>query len=148
MSEKSFILLEDINSSQAVTELVVEAAVSPSPFNALEETFAVERGKRSPVGCPMRPAQDVCETEAGTEADVEDKDVNIVAGFEDAGVSGYESEGFTLSETLLRKRLSQRRVSEGAVDPSQLPQCQLPKFRRLPLTFPLELLCWPVIEFN
>ena len=148
MSEKSFFLLEDINSSQAVTELVVEAAVSPSPFDALEKTFADERGERSPVGAPKRPTQDVCETEAGTEADVEDKDVNIVAGIEDAGVSGYESEGFTLSETLRRKRLSQRRVSEGAVDPSQLPQCQFPKFWRLPLTFPLELLCWPVIEFN
>ena len=37
MSEKSAILLADISSSQADTELVVRAAVSPFPIDAPEE---------------------------------------------------------------------------------------------------------------
>ena len=49
----------------------------------------------------------VCETEAGTEADVEDEDEDndVVGGKDEVGVSGYDSEGFTLSEILRRKRL-------------------------------------------
>ena len=49
----------------------------------------------------------VCETGVGTEADVEDKDedVDVVGGVDEVGVSGYESEGFTLSKILRRKRL-------------------------------------------
>ena len=42
----------------------------------------------------------VCETEAGTEAD---EDVDVVGGVDEVGVSGYESERFTLSEILRRK---------------------------------------------
>ena len=38
----------------------------------------------------------VCQTEAGTEADMEDNNVDVVAGVDEVGVSGYESEGFTL----------------------------------------------------
>ena len=53
----------------------------------------------------------MCKTEAGTEADVECKDVDIVGGVDEVGVSGYESEGFTLSEILRRKRLAKTNVS-------------------------------------
>ena len=67
----------------------------------------------------------VCETEAGTEADVEDEDDDndVVGGVDEVGFSGYESEGLTLSESLRHKRL-ERKVSEGVVDTAHLPQCE------------------------
>ena len=56
------------------------------------------------MGGPEGPNEvsGVCEREAGTEADVEDEyeDVDVVGGVDEVGVSGYESEGFTLSEIL------------------------------------------------
>ena len=74
-----------------------------------EENVAGERGEESPVGGLEGPieAGGVCETEAGTEVDAEDEDenVDVVGGVDEVGLSGYESEGFTLSEILRRKRL-------------------------------------------
>ena len=109
MSEDSVIFFAEVNSSQADNKAVVQAAVSPSLFVVSEENVAGERGEESPVGGPVGPIEvgAVCETEAGTEADVEDKDedVDVVGGLDEVGVSGYESEGFTLSEILHRKRL-------------------------------------------
>ena len=49
----------------------------------------------------------MCETAAGREAEVEDEDVDVVGGVEEVGASGYECDGFTLSENLRRKRLFQ-----------------------------------------
>ena len=98
MSEVSVIFLEEISSSQADTNSIVRAAVSPSPFDVPEEKVAGERGEESPVGGPDGPNEvgGVCETEAGTEADVEDEDedVDVVGGVDEVGVSGYECEGF------------------------------------------------------
>ena len=76
----------------------------------------------------------VCEIEAGTEPDVEDEDegVDIVGGVDEFGVSGYESEGFTLSETLRRKRLAKKNVSEGVIDTAHLPQCEFSNLQPLP----------------
>ena len=90
----------------------------------------------------------VCETEAGTEAVVEDEDggVDVVGGVDKVGVSGYEPEGFTLSEILRRKRL-EKKVSEGVVDTVQLPQCEFPNLHQLPLALLLEFPCWPVNDF-
>ena len=91
---------------------------------------------------------DMCETEAGTEPDVEveDEDVDVVGGVDEVGVSGYESEGFTLSEPLRRKRL-EKKVSEGVVDTTHLPQSEFSNLHHLSLALLLEFLCWPVIEF-
>ena len=60
------------------------------------------RGKESPVGGPEGPIEvgGVCETEVGKDADVEDEDVDVVGGVDVVGVSGYKSDGFTLSEIL------------------------------------------------
>ena len=139
MSEESVILLEDISSSQADTQSVVPAAVSPTPVDVTEEKVAGERGEKSPVGGSEGPIEvgGVCETEDGTEADVEDEDedVDVVGGVDEVGVSGYESEGFTLSESVLRKRLAQKNVSEGVVDTAHLPQLECSNFRHIPLTF-------------
>ena len=59
------------------------------------------------MGGPEGPFEvgGVCETKVDTEADVEDEDedVDVVGGVDEFGVSGYESEGFTLSEILRRK---------------------------------------------
>ena len=61
------------------------------------------------MGGPEGPIEvgGVCKTKAGTEADMEDEDedVDVVGGVDEVGVSGYESEGFTLSEIFRRKRL-------------------------------------------
>ena len=124
-SEDSVIFLAEVNSSQADKKSAVQAAVSPSPFVVHEENVAGERGEESPLGGPEGPIEvgGVCETKAGTEADVEDEDEDVVGGVDEVGISGYESEGFTLSEILRRKRLEES-VSEGVVDAAHLPQCE------------------------
>ena len=115
MSEESVTFLGEINSSQEDKKSAVQAAVSLSHFAVPEEKVAGERGEESPVGGPEGPIAvgGVCETEAGTEAVVEDgdEDVDVNGGVDDVGVSGYESEGFTLSKILRRKRLAKKNVS-------------------------------------
>ena len=128
MSEDSVIFLAEVSSSQVDTKSAVQAAVSPSPLNVPEENVAGERGEESPVGGLERPVEvgGVCEAEAGTEADVEDEDEDVdVVG----GLSGDESEGFTLSEILRRKRLGEN-VSERVIDTAHLPQCEFSNLHR------------------
>ena len=112
MSEESVILLEHISLSEADNKSIDRAAVSPSSCDVPEEKVSGERGRESPVGGPEGPNEvsSVCETEAGTEADVEDKDedVDVIGGVDEVAVSGYESEGFKFSEILRRKRLAQK----------------------------------------
>ena len=107
-----------------------------SPFAVPEKKLAGERGEESPVGGPEGRTEvgGVCETEADTEVGVEDEDedVDVVGGVDEFGVSGYESEGFTLSEILRRKRLV-KKVSEGVVDTVHLPQCEFSNLHHLPL---------------
>ena len=150
MSEESVIFLAEISSSQADNKSGVQTAVFPSPFVVPEENVAGERGEESPVESPEGPIEigGVCETETGTAADVkdEDEDVDVVGGVDEAGVSGYESERFTLSEILRRKRL-EKKVSEGVVDTAHLPQCEFSHLHQLPLALLLEFPCWPVNEF-
>ena len=124
MSEDSVIFLAEVNSSQADNKSAFQAAISPSPVVVPEENVAGERGEECPVGGPEGPIEigGVCETEVGTEADVEDEDedVDVVSGVDEVGVSGFDSEGFTLSEILRRKRL-EKNASEGVVDTAHLP---------------------------
>ena len=103
------------------------------------------RGKESRLGGPVGTVEegDVCETEASKEADV---DVDV-GGIDYVGGSGYESERFTLSEILRKKRLPKRGVSEGAVDTSRFPQCEVANCHCSPLTFLLQFLGWPVTKF-
>ena len=142
MSEESVFILAEITSSQADNKSAVQFAVFPSLFAVPEEKVAGERGEGSPVGGPEGPdeARGVCETDECTEADVEvkDEDVDVVGGVDEVGVSGYDSEGFTLSEILRRKRL-ERIVSEGVVDTTHLPQCEFSNLHLLPLALLLEL---------
>ena len=149
MSKDSVIFFAENNSSQVDNKSAVQAAVSPSLFVVPEENVAGERGEESPVGGPEGPIQvsGVCETEAGTEVDVEDEDedVDVVGGVDEVGVSWYDSEGFTLSEILRRKRL-EKNVSEGVFDTAHLRQCEFSNLHQLPLALLLEFLCWPVNE--
>ena len=112
----------------------------PSPLNVPEENVAGERGEESPVGGLERSVEvgGVCEAEAGIGADVEgeDEDVDVVGGVDEVGLSGYESEGFTLSEILRRNRLG-KNVSERVIDTAHLPQCEFSNLHRLPLAFSL-----------
>ena len=109
MCEDNVIFLAEINSSQVNNKSAVQAVVFPSPVVVSEENVAGERGEESPVGGLEGPIEvsGVSETEAGTEADAEDEDedVDVVGGVDEVGLCGYESEGFTLSEILRRKRL-------------------------------------------
>ena len=136
MSEDSAIFLAEINSSQVDNKSAVQVVVSPSPVVVPEENVAGERGEESPVGGLEGPIEvgGVCETEAGTEADAEDEDedVDVVGGVDDVGLSAYESEGFTLSEILRRKRLG-KNVSEGVVDTAHFPQSEFSNLHQLPL---------------
>ena len=136
MSEDSVIFLAEINSSQVDNKSAVQAAVSPSPFVVPEENVTGERGEEGPVGGLEGPIEKggVCETEAGNEADAEDEDedVDVVGGVNEVGLSGYESEGFTFSEILRRKRLG-KNVSEGVIDAAHLPQCEFSSLHRVPL---------------
>ena len=133
MSEDSVIFLAEVSSSQVDTKSAVQAAVSSSPLNVPEENVAGERGEESPVGGLERPVEvgDVCEAEAGTEAEVEDEDedVDVVGGVDKVGLSGDESEGFTLSEILRRKRLGEK-VSERVIGTAHLPQCEFSNLHR------------------
>ena len=136
MSEDSVIFLAEINLSQKDNKSAVQAVVSPSPVVVPEENVAGERGEESPVGGVEGPIEvgGVCETEAGPEADAEDEDedVDVVGGVDEIGLSGYESEGLTLSEILRRKRL-EKSVSEGVMDTAHLPQCEFSSLHRFPL---------------
>ena len=123
----------------------VQAAVSLSPFVVPKENVTGERGEESPVGGLEGPIEvgGVCETEAGTKADAEDEDedVDVVGGVDEVGLSGYESEGFTLSEILRRKRLG-KNVSEGVID-----NVSFQIFIDYHYPYCLEFLCWAVNEF-
>ena len=89
MSEESVIFLAKISSSQVDNKSAVQAAVYPFPFAVPEEKVAAERSEESPVGGAEGPIEVgcVCETEAGTEADVEDEDedVDVVGGVDEVG---------------------------------------------------------------
>ena len=93
-------MLEDISLSHADTESTVsvtvgEVAVSLFPLTHLNKKL--ERGKESAADGPDRLVDDVCETEAATK----NGNVDVVGGVDKIGISGYKSEGFTLSEILL-----------------------------------------------
>ena len=132
MSEDCVIFLVEINWSQVDNKSGVQSAVSPSPVVVPEENVAGEKGEESPVGCPEGPIEvgGVRETKACNKD--EDEDVDVVGGVDEVGVSGYESEGFTLSEILHRKR-HKKNVSEGVFDNAHLPQCEFSNLHRLPL---------------
>ena len=136
MSEDSVIFLAKISSSQVDNKSAVQAALSPSPVIVPEENVAGERGEESPVGGMERPVEVCggCETGAGTEADAEDEDEDVddVGGVDEVGLSGFESEEFTLSEILRRKRLG-KNVSEGVVDTTHLPHDKFSNLHCLPL---------------
>ena len=136
MSEDSVTFLAEINSSQVDKKSAVQAVVSPSRVVVPEENVAGERGEESPLRGLEGPIEvgGVCETEAGTEADAEDEDedVDVVGGVDEVGLCGYESEGFTLSGILRRKRLG-KNVSEGVIDVAHVPQCEFSNLHHLPL---------------
>ena len=140
MSEDSVIFLAEVNSSQVDTKSGVQAAVSPFPLNVPEENVAGERGEETAVGGVERPVEvgSVCRIEAGSDADAEnaDEDVDVVGGVDEGGLSGYKSDGFTLSEILRRKRLGEN-VSERLIDTAHLPQCEFLNLHPLPLAFAL-----------
>ena len=118
MSEDSVIFLAEVNSSQAGNKSAVQATVSPSPVVVPEENVAGEGVKESPVGGPEGPIEvsSVCETEAGTEADVE---VVLLVAWTKLGFLG----------TILRDSRSQR--SFAARDLRR----KCPRVSLTPLTF-------------
>ena len=148
MSE-NVILLEEFSSFQADTESVIRAVVSPSPSDTPEKKVAEDSGEESSVGGSEGPVKEngVYETEAGTEGDVKDGEVDVVGGIDEVGVPGYDSEGFALSEIFRRKKLAKQNVSGSVFDTTHLPLCEFSNLHVLSLFSLLEILRWPVIEF-
>ena len=113
----------------------------PFPFECPRRECCWRERRRESCGRGLERSVEVggvCETEAGIGADVEgeDEDVDVVGGVDEVGLSGYESEGFTLSEILRRNRLG-KNVSERVIDTAHLPQCDFSNLHRLPLAFSL-----------
>ena len=152
MSEEkaSFFLRKLVRAKRTISQLF--KLLFPLPLLLSPKKKLLEREARRVLwevqGGPIEVCG-ICETKAGTEAYVEDEDedVDVVGGVDEVGVSGCESEGFTLSEILRRKRLAKKNVSEGVVDTAYLPQCEFSNLHHLPLALLLEFHCWPVIEF-
>ena len=69
----------------------------PLPLLLSPKKMLLEREAVGGLEGPIE-VRGVCGTEAGTEADAEDEgeDVDVVGGLDEVGLSGYESEGFTL----------------------------------------------------
>ena len=78
---------------------------------------------------------------------MEYEEVVAVGGVDEVGVSRYESEGFTVSEIFRRRKIAKKTVSEGVFDTAHLLQSEFSNLQHLPLTFLLDFLGWPVIEF-
>ena len=93
--------------------------------------------EESPCGVPEHLVRDrgVSHEEAGTEADIEDDNVDFVGGPPALAISGFDSEEFVFSEIVRRKRLERQTLSEGVVDSASLPQPEFSKLQHLPLTF-------------
>ena len=131
MSEEGVILLEEISSSQADTESVVNAAgtdiaISPLPPCAPEEEVVVETDEKRPGGDPkqlLSGDRGVRDEEVGTEADIENEDVDVVAGDPALANSRFESNGFSLSKIVGKKGLEEHTLSKDAVDTTRLLQC-------------------------
>ena len=107
-------------------------------------------GKKSPEGVPQQLVSGdhgKTDEDAGREAEIEGEDVDILCGAPALAICGFELRSFIFSETVRRKRLEGQTLSEGAVDTARLPQYEFSNLQNLPLTFLLDFLCWPVIEF-
>ena len=98
MIEKNVSVLENISSFQVDTESVARAAVFSLTLDAPEEKVVDERGNEIPVGGAEQPVEegDVCEMGAGTEAEVEEENVDFVVRVAKVGISGYAPEEFRL----------------------------------------------------
>ena len=77
----------------------------------------------------------------GREADIEGEDVDVVCGVPALAISGFELQGFILSENVRRKELEGQTLSIGVVDTAGSPQGEFSKLQNLPLTFLLEFFC-------
>ena len=86
----SFSLRKLVRSKRTVCQLFKLLFLFPRLLSQMK--MLLERSEESPVGGPEGPNEvgGVCETEAGTEADVEDEDedVDVVGGMDEVGVSG------------------------------------------------------------
>ena len=76
MSEKSAIRLKILVRSQRTLSQLFELLFPLPPVDFSEEKFAGGKDEESPVGAPEGPIEigGVCQTEADTEAEVEDED--------------------------------------------------------------------------
>ena len=107
-------------------------------------------GRENPGGVPEQlVVWDHGETDedAGREADIEGEDVDVVCGAPALAISGFQLQGFIFSDIVRRKGLEGLNLSEGVPDTTRPPQCEFSNLQTIPVTFYLEFLCWPVLEF-
>ena len=62
--------------------------------------------------------------DAGTAADIEGEDVDVVCGALALAISGFELQGFNSSNVVHRKRLEGQTLSESVVNTARPPQCE------------------------
>ena len=86
--------------------------------------------------------------DAGKVADIDGEDIDVVWGAPALAISGIASQGFIFSDIVRRKKLEVQALSEGVIDTARPPQCEFSNLRIIPLTFYLEFLCWPVLDFH
>ena len=63
---------------------------------------------------------------------MEDDGADVVGGAPALAISGFESEGYTLSEIVRGKRIEIQILSEGVVDTTRSPQFEILNLRNLP----------------
>ena len=110
----------------------------------------MDRGEESPDGVPEQLVvgdYDETDEDAGREAHIKGEDVDVVCGAPALAICRFECQGFIFSEILRSKRLEGQTLSEGVIDTTRPPQCEFSNIQNLPLTFLLEFLSWPVLEF-
>ena len=134
MSEKSVILHEEINSSQAVTVSVVGSArthfaIFVSLHVPLKKNFlwiwarrVRESGWSSGIACCWRSWRNW--QIWGEREHIESENVDVVCDAPVLAISGFELHGFIFSEFVRRKRLEGLTLSECVFDTARLPQCE------------------------
>ena len=82
-----------------------------------------ETGSRKVRSDVQRDLLKMCVRQKWARRETRKTQTSVHGGVDEVGVSGYESEGFTLSEVFKKKRLFKRRVFECVIDTSHFEKC-------------------------
>ena len=80
-------------------------------------------------------------------ADIKGEDADVTCNAPALAICGFELRRYIFSETVRWKKLERQTLSEIVDDTARPPQCEFSNLQYLPLTFLLDFICWPVINF-